>query len=535
MKNPRVSVCIPAFRQPALVKRAVASVFSQTFQDFEIVITDDSEFDEVAEAISAWHGDPRLVYRRNSTRLGSPENWNASMRLARSELIKFLHHDDWFSQNNALERFVAVMDANPHINFSFSACNACEDDGQLIFVHKPQAAQIKLLRKHPWALQFGNFIGAPSVTIFRRQTDFQFDSRLRWVVDIDGYLKLLGGCPQFVFLAEPLVCISANGAHQVTRSVAADSASRILEHLHLYAIHTPPNLKGRIKGFLFIYRLLAGSRNIELTATTVGQGARCRSHEEEIAFLTLRVKSTLATFLVNAIKKVRNIFASRKTLCLPSYAQCGEDMIVNFLFMWLGGGKITYLDIGAHHPTLLSNTYHFYRAGHRGVLIEPDADLCQAIEKKRPEDKVLNLAVSPDGDAMIPMYVMTSRTLNTLDKNQAKALQVSGHEKIEAVREVRNIGINLILAEYFSSAAPDFVSIDIEGLDFPILQAWDFNRFRPKVFCVETLTYTRDNSERKLTEIIDLMISRRYRIYADTFINTIFVCEDAWKKRPLYA
>jgi hypothetical protein len=31
------------------------------------------------------------------------------------------------------------------------------------------------------------------------------------------------------------------------------------------------------------------------------------------------------------------------------------------------------------------------------------------------------------------------------------------------------------------------------------------------------------------------MISRRYRIYADTFINTIFVCEDAWKKRPLYA
>ena len=124
MKNPRVSICIPAFRQPVLVKRAVTSVFSQTFQDFEIVITDDSESDEVAEAVSAWHGDARLVYRRNLTRLGSPENWNASMRLARSELIKFLHHDDWFSQNNALERFVAVMDANPHINFSFSTCVA---------------------------------------------------------------------------------------------------------------------------------------------------------------------------------------------------------------------------------------------------------------------------------------------------------------------------------------------------------------------------------------------------------------------------
>ncbi|MES2364326.1 MAG: FkbM family methyltransferase [Pseudomonadota bacterium] len=209
-------------------------------------------------------------------------------------------------------------------------------------------------------------------------------------------------------------------------------------------------------------------------------------------------------------------------------------MITDFVFMLLGIDEIAYLDIGAHHPTWLSNTYHFYGKGDHGVLIEPDEDLCKGLRKKRPKDRVLNLAVGVSGDDKISMYVMTSRTLNTLDKAQAEALQASGRERIEEVRNVRRLGINEILAEHFGGSKPNFVSLDIEGLDFDILQAWDFDRFRPEIFCVETLTYSQSNTERKLTEIIDLMISRRYRIYADTYVNTIFVCEDAWLKRPIY-
>ncbi len=217
-----------------------------------------------------------------------------------------------------------------------------------------------------------------------------------------------------------------------------------------------------------------------------------------------------------------------------SFSQCGEDIIVDFVFMILGNKNITYLDIGANHPTHYNNTYFFYRTGHRGVLIEPDSVLCQKLRNKRPKDTVLNMAVGSDGDDIISMYVMTSRTLNTLEKSQAEALVASGHERIEAVREVRRLGINQILNTHFPSGAPDFVSLDIEGLDLQILEAWDFDGFRPKIFCVETLTYTRDNTERKLTEIIDLMISRGYRVYADTYVNTIFVCQDAWQRRPIY-
>jgi len=532
--TPLVSICIPAYRQPAFVARSVASVFAQSLQDFEVVVTDDSDTDEVERALAPWRDDPRLIYRHNPTRLGSPENWNAAMQLARSDLIKFLHHDDWFASNDALEHFVGVMDKNPQIDFAFSAANACEDDGRLIFVHRPADAQIALLRHRPWELQFGNFIGAPSATIFRQRPGFRFDGRLRWVVDIEAYLQLIGRQPKFEFISATLVCITSNGAHQVTRSVVAEPVSRVVEHLQLYASHRPPHIGGRIDGVIFLSRLMAACRPAQFDAISKERNDQPRSPEELIAMLALKLKSTVAASVVAAKKGIYEFLFSREKSGRNSYSQCGEDMIVDFLMMWLGSASVTYLDIGAHHPTWLSNTYHFYRLGHRGVLIEPDADLCKGLHKKRPADKVLNLAVGTEGDDVMSMYVMTTRTLNTLDKSIAEALQAAGRERIEAVREVRRLGINEVLAEHFSKGAPDFVSLDIEGLDLAILGAWNFARFRPKVFCVETLTYTQDNSERKLTEIVDLMASRRYRVYADTYVNTIFVCEDAWRGRPIY-
>ena len=532
---PRVSICIPVYRQAAFAARAIASVFSQSLQEFEVLITDDSENNEVFNALSEWISDPRLIYHKNTNRLGSPENWNASMQLARSDLIKFLHHDDWFATTDALERFVHIMETNPKISFAFSSTNACEDDGRLIFVHKPTPGQIELLRERPWELQFANFVGAPSATIFRRRPGFQFDSGLHWVVDIDAYLKILGTQPHFEFISDALVCIAANGAHQVTRSFVADSVSRTLEHLSLYTSQRPPNLQGRIKGIKFIFYLLAPMHRTELAKINIKRSVTRRSTEEKMLLFAIRFKKKCATTIKSALHILKNRFFELSHAESVSYSQCGEDRIVDFLSIWLGYKQINYLDIGAHHPTWLSNTYYFYRKGFRGVLIEPDADLCKGLYNKRPCDKVLNLAVGTDGDEIISIYVMTSRTLNTLDKAQAEALQAAGRERIEEVRKVRRLGVNKILAEHFESGAPDFVSLDIEGLDLAILQAWDFDQFRPKIFCVETLTYTQDNSERKLTEIIDFMISKHYKVYADTFVNTIFVCQEAWQRRPVYA
>ena len=77
---------------------------------------------------------------------------------------------------------------------------------------------------------------------------------------------------------------------------------------------------------------------------------------------------------------------------------------------------------------------------------------------------------------------------------------------------------------------PDLVSLDVEGWDLDILRSIDFARYRPYVFCVETISYAEgDGSGVKSTEIHALMLENGYRLYADTYINSIFVAESSWR------
>ena len=64
-----------------------------------------------------------------------------------------------------------------------------------------------------------------------------------------------------------------------------------------------------------------------------------------------------------------------------SYAQCAEDLIIRFAFDQMGIRKPVYLDIGAHDPIFLSNTYLFYKKGSRGVCVEPNPMLCKILRK----------------------------------------------------------------------------------------------------------------------------------------------------------
>jgi len=213
-----------------------------------------------------------------------------------------------------------------------------------------------------------------------------------------------------------------------------------------------------------------------------------------------------------------------------SYSQCGEDLIVEFILDALKISKPSYLDIGAHHPTFLSNTYLFYRKGGHGVCIEPDPVLCRELKGRRRRDICLNVGIGITQEDEASFYILSSRALSTFSREEAERYQGYGHHKIEQVIRMPLVPVNDIIRKYFSEP-PRFVSLDTEGMDLAILKTFDFGSFRPPVFCVETLTYTEDKLENKIPEIIDLMVSKGYRIYADTFINSIFVDEEAWNGR----
>lgn len=237
----------------------------------------------------------------------------------------------------------------------------------------------------------------------------------------------------------------------------------------------------------------------------------------------------LSTIRFKAISKLRQAFHNISDNKNYSYAQCGEDLIIQHLFMVLGITDISYLDIGAHHPTYLSNTYLFYKKGNTGVCIEPDPSLYSEFSKARPRDTHLNCGVGTES-SVGNFFVMSSSTLNTFSKEEAERLENSCNQKILNIIKIKLETINEIIQKNFNNY-PNLVSIDIEGLDYPILKQFDFNKYRPKVFCVETLSYTEDSSERKITEIIDLMHNNGYVTYADTYINTVFVDKNTWESR----
>lgn len=209
-----------------------------------------------------------------------------------------------------------------------------------------------------------------------------------------------------------------------------------------------------------------------------------------------------------------------------SYSQCGEDLIIRHIFDALRLPNPSYLDIGAHHPSFLSNTKIFYENGSHGVNVEPDPSLFEVFNKERPKDINLNYGVAKD-KSVLPFYILSLRTLNTFSEVDAKLASQGGKIKIEKIVKIPVVSINEVIKENFSFC-PDFLSLDIEGLDLTILQSLDFSSYRPKVICVETITFSENRKGTKITAIEELMRANDYFSYADTNINTLYVDQRIW-------
>jgi FkbM family methyltransferase len=214
-----------------------------------------------------------------------------------------------------------------------------------------------------------------------------------------------------------------------------------------------------------------------------------------------------------------------------SYAQCGEDLIIDFIIAQLRIENPSYIDIGAHHPYYLSNTAFFYLKGWKGISVEPDPNLFHEIKKERPHEICLNVGVSDQSGGTADFYVMNVPTLNTFSKTEAERYASYEGKNIKEIINIPLLTVNEIIYKFLGDRAPSLVSIDVEGMDLVIVKSFDFVKYRPEVLCIETLSYTENNTEEKQREIIGYIESKGYFLYADTYINSIFVDREKWKKR----
>ena len=187
---PRVSICIPAYKQLDSLRKSLQSVLLQTYQDFEVIVSDDSPDNSVENLTKEFDFGGKLNYFKNKERLGTPENWNEAMRRAKGEYIKILHHDDYFSTPDSLAQYVSLLDDNTDADFAFSGSIGCNGNGEVQFFHEQKKEQLDLLMADFHNLLGGNIIGAPSATIFKKSLNLFFDKRLKWYVDLDFYIQV---------------------------------------------------------------------------------------------------------------------------------------------------------------------------------------------------------------------------------------------------------------------------------------------------------------------------------------------------------
>lgn len=209
--------------------------------------------------------------------------------------------------------------------------------------------------------------------------------------------------------------------------------------------------------------------------------------------------------------------AGRRT----SYSQGAEDLLIADALAFCGCTERSYLDVGAFDAFNLSNTYHFYRQGWRGVLVEANPHLARGLRLDRPGDVVVNCGVGATAGAALEFFVMSESVLSTFNREQAERLQAEGLARILEVIPLPVRTLEDIVMKECGGRSPAFLSLDIEGVDLEVVRSTDWNRVRPAVVCVETREYTPQGAGRRISEINALLAEAGYGVFAETCHNTI--------------
>jgi glycosyltransferase involved in cell wall biosynthesis len=122
---PKVSVIMPAYNTADLIAASLESVFSQTFQDTEIIVVNDGSPDTVElERVLDPYLD-RIIYIKQENKRAAGAR-NTAIRRARGEFLAFLDSDDlWLPEH--LEAQMRLFEQDPGLDLVYSDCFALSD------------------------------------------------------------------------------------------------------------------------------------------------------------------------------------------------------------------------------------------------------------------------------------------------------------------------------------------------------------------------------------------------------------------------
>jgi glycosyltransferase involved in cell wall biosynthesis len=132
IQPPRVSIGLPVYNGENYIREAIDSILSQTFEDFELIISDNASTDETEKICREYaNRDQRIKYYRNQQNLGAAKNYNIVFELSTGEYFKWVAHDDLCAPE-FLEKCIKVLDSDSSIVLCYPRTKLIDEQGNVI-------------------------------------------------------------------------------------------------------------------------------------------------------------------------------------------------------------------------------------------------------------------------------------------------------------------------------------------------------------------------------------------------------------------
>ena len=201
------------------------------------------------------------------------------------------------------------------------------------------------------------------------------------------------------------------------------------------------------------------------------------------------------------------IFFPKKT-----YSLFKEDLFVTKYFKNLDRGF--YVDVGCYHPLEGNNTQLLYKKGWRGMNFDINAYSIDIFNFLRKQDINIKSGISDKKNKVKMFYRKKINMLNTIDKSFAlKHFRNGFKEKL----------INVNTLDYFMKKnfkkpkKIDFLNIDVEGDEIKVLKSLNFEKYKPKLICIEI-----HEKFFKRNKVYKYLINKKYKIVWNIEYSFIF-------------
>ena len=253
-----ISICIPAYKRIVDLEKLLNSIGKQTFKNFEVIITDDSPDNTVEDFCSNYPHQFKLIYYRNNTPLGTPENWNEGIRRATGEWVKLMHDDDYFASDNSLAIYVEHIKGNSVAQVFYSAFIFEDVKNKTKRTISCNWYDRLFLKLSPYHMLRRNYFGNPSCIIIKKNVPYLYDNRFKYIVDFAYYIELLKNKINYYYIPEVLIHVGIND-EQVTNYTYKSKSVQMYENHILFEKLGAPALKNIVAYDYFwrIYRNFA--------------------------------------------------------------------------------------------------------------------------------------------------------------------------------------------------------------------------------------------------------------------------------------